>query len=206
MKVVHAYNDYWKTDLAAVYNQGGVFIAPTESVYGLSCDARDEDAVERIFRIKRRPQEKPMIVLAERLKSVAEYCVLSEDLQEWLEGYWPGPLTVVLNAREGVFAKNVLAGGTTVAMRVTSSPVMQDCIRMNGAPVVSTSANLSGDPPITASTEVRAIFDALEEQPDLFIDAGDLPHALPSTIVDCTRTPWRIVRNGSLIPTLPHAA
>lgn len=206
MNVVYAYDERWVEMLRSVYQQHGVFIAPTESVYGLSCSAVDPLAVEKVYRIKRRDYRKPMIVLARDLEMVSEHCAFSDDVRDWVRDYWPGALTLILPERRGALASDVLAGGSTVAIRVSSHRVIQKCIEINGAPIVSTSANFSGEEPLSREGDIRAQFGHSTLAPDLFISAGDLPSALPSTIVDCTRTPWRIVRNGSLIPVFPHAA
>lgn len=206
MNIVQAYDERWVDMLRTLYQQHGVFIAPTESVYGLSCSALDPLAVERVYRIKRRDYHKPMIVLARDLEMVAEYCEVSDDVRGWVVEYWPGPLTLILPARRGMVASDVLAGGSTMAIRVSSHRVVSQCVEINGAPIISTSANFSGEEPLTREGDIRAQFSHTTLAPDLFICAGDLENALPSTIVDCTRTPWRIVRNGSLIPVFPHVA
>lgn len=206
MNIVQAYDERWVDMLRTLYQQHGVFIAPTESVYGLSCSALDPLAVERVYRMKRRDYHKPMIVLARDLEMVAEYCEVSDDVRGWVSEYWPGPLTLILPARREMVASDVLAGGSTMAIRVSSHRVISQCIEINGAPIISTSANFSGEEPLTREGDIRAQFGHTTLAPDLFISAGDLPSALPSTVVDCTRTPWRIMRNGSLIPVFPHVA
>ncbi|MBI3120375.1 MAG: threonylcarbamoyl-AMP synthase [Candidatus Kerfeldbacteria bacterium] len=196
--------DDWHDLVQNAFHHHGVVIMPTDTVYGFSCDARDREAVEKIFELKHRPESRPLLVLASNLEMVKSCSIVSEEFEEWIAQYWPGPLTTILEARPGIFAPEGLAFGSTVAIRIPSSGIARECVELNGAPLISSSVNRSGHPPLRTIRQILAEFASSDPRPDVLLDAGDIPDVLPTTIVDCVRSPWRIVRNGSLIPIFPH--
>jgi len=180
---------------AAVLRQGGVLLYPTETVYGLGCSAYNGRAVRRIFAMKRRPMHNPAILLIDSREMlrrlVGEIPPLARIL---MREFWPGPLTLVLQARRALHPL-LLGPGGTVAVRIPGSRFCQRLIAEAGLPLVSTSANISGRPIPADRLELLRLFGT---RADLLIDGGDLPRSFPSTVVNlCSATPV-ILREGAV--------
>jgi len=137
---------------------GNIIAYPTEAVYGLGCDPFDLQAIKRLFHVKQRPFEKGVILVAASVEQVQPYVKLYGQVweQEVLQT-WPGPVTWVLPAKEGV-PDWVTGGRDTVAIRVSDHPVVQEICLAYGQPMVSTSANVTSEPPAVSCGEVFSIF------------------------------------------------
>ncbi|MCF6298834.1 MAG: threonylcarbamoyl-AMP synthase [Thiomicrorhabdus sp.] len=137
---------------------GGVIAYPTEAVYGLGCNPFDLQAVEKLFHVKQRPFEKGVILVAASVAQVLPYVELQgETWEEAVLKTWPGPVTWVLPAKEGV-PDWVTGGRKTVAIRVSDHPVIQAICAEYGQPMVSTSANVTSEPPAMSCLEIELIF------------------------------------------------
>jgi L-threonylcarbamoyladenylate synthase len=182
-------------EAAALLRAGGVVAYPTETFYGLGALASREDALLRLSAAKLRPDGKPLPLLAADEGQVREVAVLAEEVALRLAArFWPGPLTLVLAAREGL-SRLVTAGDATVAIRVPGSEVARRLAAAAGGALVSTSANLSGEPPPVRSRDVSP---GLLCRIDGVLDGGDTPGGLPSTIVAFDRGAVRLVRAGAV--------
>jgi L-threonylcarbamoyladenylate synthase len=180
---------------AAALRAGGLVAFPTETVYGLGAHARDADAVGRIFAAKGRPADNPLIVhlpdVAAVGSVVAALTPLAEDLAH---RYWPGPLTLVLDARADL--PRITTGGlTTVAVRVPDHPVAAALLAEAGVPVAAPSANRSGRPSPTTAEHVLA---DLGPDVDLVLDGGPCPVGVESTVVDARGDRPIVLREGSI--------
>ncbi len=180
---------------ARVIRAGGVAAVPTDTLYGLAADPFNAAAVKKLFRIKRRPADMPILLLVDSLQRI-------EDLAErpaagfrlLAERFWPGPLTMILPARPRV-PEAVTAGSGTVAVRLPRSALIRSLARRARRPLTGTSANLSGRAGGRSADEAARQMGALL---DLLLDAGPAQRRLPSTIVDLTRGRPRIVRAGAV--------
>jgi L-threonylcarbamoyladenylate synthase len=180
---------------ARILRAGGLVAFPTETVYGLGADGLDAAAVARIFAVKRRPPDKGLILhLASRepLGDLVEE--VTQEAERLIEAFTPGPLTLVLRARPIVPAV-VRGGGDTVAVRWPDHPVARALILAAGRPVAAPSANRSGDPPALQAADVARTFG---DTIDLILDGGPTPLTVPSTVVDLTAHPARILREGAI--------
>jgi L-threonylcarbamoyladenylate synthase len=175
--------------------RGGIAAVPTETFYGLCARYDDPAALERLYAMKRRPKNRaiPLIIGdAGMLGLLAD--VLTGAAQKLIKRFWPGPLTLLLDAREDL-PQLITAGTGKVAVRVPGASFALDLARSIGIPLTATSANLSGQPPAESSEEViRHFGDAL----DIVIDGGKTPGGLPSTIVEVTGERVKIVRPGKI--------
>jgi L-threonylcarbamoyladenylate synthase len=182
-------------EAAARLRSGELVIFPTETVYGLGACGLDAEALVEIYRVKERPPEKGLILAVgapEHVTAVArEVGPLARML---MERFFPGPLTLVLPARDIVPAI-VTAGGDTVAVRMPDHPVALALVRACGAPVAAPSANRSGEPP--PRTAMEAVH-SLCGRVALALDAGPCPLGTPSTILDLTVDPPRVLREGAI--------
>lgn len=168
---------------------------PTETFYGLGADALNHEAVARVFRVKGRPAEKPLLVLVDSLAMVAAVALeIPPRARRLMERYWPGPLTIILPARPEVPAA-LTAGTGTVGARIPSHPLALALVQAVGGPVTAPSANPHGAPSPTTAAEVRA---ALGDRIDFVLDGGPTPGGLPSTLVDASSAPVRVVRLGAI--------
>ena len=183
---------------AGIVRGGGVIAFPTETFYGLGACPFDARAVRRIFDLKGRPfKDAPILVL---IRSRADLETLAVEItpaaERLMEACWPGPLTLVFHA--AVAVPSVLTAGTgTIGVRLTAHPDVQRLLEAVGGPLTGTSANRSGQPPATRAEDVdRALGDGV----DAVLNGGPTPGGLPSTVVDTTVTPPRVIREGR-VPT-----
>lgn len=183
---------------AGVIRNGGLVAFPTETVYGLGCDALNPDAVARIFEAKQRPSFDPLIVhLADRAALDALAPSLSAHDHRLIDVFWPGPLTLVLQKREQV-PDLVTAGLPTVAVRMPSHPVAQALIREAGVPIAAPSANPFG---YVSPTCAHHVVDGLGDRIDLILDGGPCPIGVESTIVSMVGTWPELLRPGTITLT-----
>lgn len=189
-------------DLAPVVDHlrdGGLLAYPTETVYGLGCLVRS-DAVQRLASLKGRDADKPMLLLVPDAGFV-DRLAWTPEARELASVFWPGALTLVLGDPDGRYPPGVRSPERTVAVRVSSSPFVVRLLQVLGEAITSTSANPSGGPPATDGSSLREAVADLDAGAELMVlDAGPLPPSPPSTIVDCTRSPPRVLRSGATPP------
>ena len=184
---------------AEVLRKQGVLVMPTDSVYGIGCAAiHGNPARERVFRIKERPADMTLPWLIADTADLARY---GENVPSWAlaltANFWPGALTVVVRASDRVPDEYQRADTHTIALRMPDSELVRELARQVRKPLAVTSANTHGAAAATSGASVEA---RLVEDADLTLDAGPAPIAIASTIVDCTGTEPRILREGA-IPT-----
>lgn len=187
--------------LARDLAQGALLALPTETLYGLAADCRHAGALERVAALKGREDTKPFPLI---LSSAQEAELLAQEIspaaRSLMALYWPGPLTLVLQARPGLHPRLLSADGG-VAMRVSSHPVAAGLAAALGRGITATSANLSGQPPVSQAQDLDP---SLLRGLDYVLDAGPCPGGLPSTIVDARQEPVRVLRQGAIgVPLHP---
>ncbi len=182
---------------AKILRNGGVIGYPTETVYGVGCSTYIDHAVNRVYDLKHRDKSKAMILIAADILQVSDIVDEIPDAAEKLmENFWPGPLTIVFNTSSAL--KDFEFGRSkTIAIRIPDNPICLSLLKFTGFPLVSTSANISGQPAATTAQEVVNYFG---DQLDLVIDGGITPSTDPSTVIDVTRNPARIIREGAITP------
>ncbi|WNY24084.1 Threonylcarbamoyl-AMP synthase [Methanimicrococcus hongohii] len=179
---------------AAALKSGKIAAFPTETVYGLGASIFDENAVLKIYEAKGRAPEKPLSVLissADEMEKIA--AVVPKNARKLAECFWPGPLTIILKKKAEISDK-ITAGKETVGLRVPAHPAALEIVRRAG-PLACPSANLSDSREPKSAADVLADLDG---QIDLLIDGGKTQIQKPSTIVDLTVEPPRILRKGGL--------
>jgi L-threonylcarbamoyladenylate synthase len=179
----------------AILKKGGVVAFPTDTVYGLAANPLNEQAVDRIYKAKKRPRNLPLpLLLAEKSDLLKVASVVPEIAWQLAERFLPGGLTLVLRKSSWVPA-TVTAGGDTIAVRVPKHPVPISLIRGLGNPIVGTSANISGrSSPVTAEEVRQQLGDAV----DLIIDGGRCPGGTESTVLDVSGKVPTLVREGAI--------
>ena len=179
----------------AVLRAGGLVAIPTETVYGLAADASNADAVRRIFAIKRRPLEHPLIVHIAAAAQLGEWAATIPPSAAILAAAcWPGPLTVLVPRATRVL--NVVTGGLpSVGVRVPAHPLTLTLLERFGGGLAAPSANRFGRVSPTTAAHVRA---DLGDDIDFVLDGGPCPIGVESTIVDCTVDPPQVLRPGGI--------
>ena len=184
--------------IAAELIQKGELVAiPTETVYGLGANGMDESAVAKIFEAKGRPQDNPLILHICGAQQMDALCHdIPQAAYDLAERFWPGPLTIVLPARDCV-PKRTTGGLSTVAVRCPDCDVTREIIRLSGVPIAAPSANISGKPSTTTAEHVRHDHDG---RIAAIVDGGPCQVGVESTIVDLTGDAPRLLRPGGIGP------
>ncbi|OGH61263.1 MAG: threonylcarbamoyl-AMP synthase [Candidatus Magasanikbacteria bacterium RIFCSPHIGHO2_01_FULL_50_8] len=185
--------------------KNSVFVFPTDTSYGIGCDARNSDAVAKVFLMKGRSRAKSVSLIAASQKMVAKFVESRElrhkEIKRVMNAHWPGSLTLVLTANahaRATLARGVIARDGTIAIRVPDYQFARELSQKIGAPIVATSANKSGEPACYSAAAVRRIFKGAPTVPDMIIDEGTLPKHPASTIARFTKGHWEILRAGAV--------
>ena len=176
---------------------GNLVALPTETVYGLGANGLNPEAVAKIFQVKGRPQDNPLILHIADTEQMELFCHdIPESAWRLAEAFWPGPLTMVLPAKE-IVPKCTTAGLPTVAVRCPDCEITRQIIRHAKIPVAAPSANISGKP---STTTAQHVYDDHNGKIPLIIDGGPCRVGVESTIVDLTEERPRLLRPGGITP------
>ncbi len=188
---------------AKIIRDGGLVAFPTETVYGLGADAMNADAVGRIYEAKGRPSDNPMIVHISRASDIGQLTrMLSPQIVEIIDNFWPGPLTIVVKKRPEV-PDRTTGGLDTVAVRLPDSQVARDLISASCCPIAAPSANLSGGPSPTRAKDVIA---DMMGRVDAIIEGDDCRVGIESTVLDLSGDVPTILRPGIITAETIEAA
>lgn len=163
-----------------IIEQGGVIVYPTDTCYGVGCDATNSMAIEKIFRIKGREKDKPLPLIASSIEMIEKYVFLEERAIKLFKAF-PG-ISVALRKKGNDIPD--IVNKEKLAFRIPSNEISKKLSELSDRPIISTSANRSGDPSPYSIEEVKSSLKEFLEEIDLFIDSGVLDKNLPSTIVD----------------------
>lgn len=177
------------------FKKGEVLICPTDTVYGLICQATNKEAVGRIFKIKKRPKIKPIGLFVKDIKMAKKWAWIGAKQEMILRKFWPGKFTAVLRSKKSL--SGIVFKGT-VGLRIPGDKFLLSVLERLECPLAQTSANISAMPASTEIQEVLKQFQDRAEQPDLVLDAGDLPRSLPSTVIDLATEKFRVLRKGAV--------
>ena len=182
---------------AEIIKNGGLVALPTETVYGLGANGLDPDAVKKIFEAKGRPQDNPLILHICGAEQMDDLCHdIPPAAYALAEAFWPGPLTMVLPAKD-IVPLSTRAGLPSVAVRCPDCEITRQIIRLSGVPVAAPSANISGKPSTTTAEHVRHDHDG---RIDCIVDGGSCRVGVESTIIDLTEDTPRLLRPGGIGP------
>lgn len=175
-------------EAVSVLRRDGIIVYPTETVYGLGADAFSEDAVIRVYEVKRRPLSRPMSIAVSDADMLWAIAMVDDEQEEFINRFLPGPVTVVLPATSCI--PSLLTGGTGhIGVRIPDNETALAIIAELDAPITATSANITGKRPPTRPDEVTVVY-------DLLVDEGELP-GTPSTVVDLVNR--QILRAGMMV-------
>jgi L-threonylcarbamoyladenylate synthase len=183
------------THAARIINGGGVVVFPAFCLYGLAADATNPEAVRRVFDLKKRPPDNPVLILIKHSDALKDLVTdIPAPARKIMDRFWPGRVTLVFHAAPGI--PGILTAGTgNIGIRVPEHPVAAELTRALPFPITGTSANLSGT---GGCVTVSQLPPELVDGVDLILDAGPLKGGLGSTVVDVTCDPARILREGAV--------
>ena len=174
---------------------GGLVAFPTESFYGLAVNSFDEKAVKRLFQVKKRKSDQPILLLIPSIESLDQYVRnIPEVAYKLIERFWPGGLTLIFQAASNI--SPLLSAGTgKTGVRLSSHPVAAALVKSIGIPITGTSANISGQSPCSTADQV---LESLGHSVDLILDGGSTEGKAGSTLLDVTKDPPVILRQGMI--------
>lgn len=174
---------------AEVLREGGLVAFPTETVYGLGGNLLNKVTVERVYKVKNRPKNKPLTIHISNINTVKDIVGnIPPIVQKLIDRFWPGPLTLILKAKDG----------ENYGFRMPSNRIARSLIEASGVPVVAPSANLSGMKPPRSTKE---IMQGLGDKIDMIVDGGSTEIGIESTVLDTTVFPYRVLREGAIKKT-----
>lgn len=186
-------------DAASVIQQGGLVVFPTETVYGIGANALDPLAASKIYEVKGRPSDNPLIVHVASFDDVPTIAHINHPhIKALVEAFWPGPLTLVLPKKE-MIPNDITGGLDTVAVRCPSNVLSREIIRRSNCPICAPSANISGTP---SSTTFDHVYHDLFGKVDMIIDGGQTIVGLESTVLDLTSATPTVLRPGAVTQSM----
>jgi L-threonylcarbamoyladenylate synthase len=179
-----------------VLKKGGIVIYPTDTAFGIGCRIDDQNAVARLFVLRKRPETQATPVMVDTVKMAQDYLAPIPELvvQKLIEPYWPGALTIVLPCLSDKVPALVRGGTQTIGVRIPAHPVARSLVRNLGIPILGPSANFHGDP---TPYSYEVLNPELLKLADFVID-GECTVKQQSTVIDCSVTPWKILRQGAV--------
>ena len=177
-----------------ILSENQILAFPTETVYGLGGNAFSKEVADRIYLIKQRPRNKPFPLLI-TLKWLKKLCLWNDPrIDNLIEAFWPGPLTLILKINPDL-PNHLKNNSGTLAVRYSSSTIVQRLIELGECPLIGTSANKTSSPACISAEEVRR---HLKDDIDIIIDGYSGSEKTSSTIVHCITEPFRIIRKGPI--------
>lgn len=178
-----------------VIKGGGILIFPTDTAFGIGCRIDNETAVKRLFEIRKRPKDKAVPVLFDSIGTVRKYVLpFDKNVQSLMKKHWPGALTIVLKCRTNRIPSLVRGGGDSLGVRIPNHELVLELIQNVGVPIIGTSANVAGGPTPFSLDELDK---NLMNQADGVL-TGKTKGKSVSTVIDCTTTSWKILRQGGV--------
>lgn len=183
-------------DAVKILNQGGIIIFPTDTVFGIGCRIDRKEAIEKLFKLRRRPKDQAVPVLVSNIKMAQDYVYdISEEVKEKLiDKFWPGALTIILKAKQEMVPDLVRGGGENIGLRMPNNNTLINIIESTKVPILGPSANFHGE---KTPYEYKDLDKKLLKLVDYVVE-GECFLKKASTVIDCTKTPWEILRKGAI--------
>ena len=178
-----------------VLKNGGIVIFPTDTAFGIGCRIDDEKAVERLFKLRKRPQNQAMSALVSSLEMAQDYTgpMPEEVIGQLIKRYWPGALTIILKSNPSTSLR-ARGGGKTLGVRMPNHRVILEIIKSVGVPILGPSANFHGG-------KTPYLFEDLDSELVKLVDyvvTGECSIKQASTVIDCSQNPWKVLREGAI--------
>ncbi len=182
-------------EAAEALKKGGIVAFPTDTFYGLGVDATNNEAVKRIYAVKERDYDKPILILIDKRDKIYKYVKdIPQIAEKLIDKFWPGPLTIIFYASAAV-SQSLLGRGNKIGIRIPNNPLTLLFLKAAGSPVTATSANLSKEP---SPAEPEEIKENLCGKIDIILDAGRTTGIKESTVIDITEHPPVCIREGMI--------
>ena len=193
---INAFMNKQISEAVRILNNGGIIVFPTDTAFGIGCRIDNKKAIEKLFKLRRRPQNQPAPVLVANLEMAKEYVkeITDEVITKLINPYWPGALTIVLQCRISKVPELVRGGGNTIGLRMPNNNLVLALINRAGVPVLGPSANFHGE---KTPFSIKDLNPELVKLADYVLDGECLFNNI-STVIDVTKKPWRILRQGQL--------
>jgi L-threonylcarbamoyladenylate synthase len=180
---------------ADIIKSGGIIIFPTDTAYGIGCSLENEKAIRKLFKIRKRPVSQATPVLFNSISQVRQYVPsFNNDVSELMRLYWPGALTIVLKCKIDKVSPLVRGGGETLGARIPNNEKILEIIKLAQVPILGPSANFHNKPTPFSFEELDSGLVKLVD----FVIKGEAKLKKPSTVLDCSVRPWRIMREGAI--------
>lgn len=183
-------------DVIDILNNNGIVIFPTETVYGIGGNALSDEVADRIYEVKQRPRDKAINILVSSKDEIEKYAKINSSIEKKIiEKYMPGPITLILEKKEG-FGEAFTKDDSTIGVRIPDSNIIQEILRKVDFPLIAPSANISGMPSGIDAKDIMKDFDG---KVDAIIDGGKAKLGAASTIVKVENEEIKVLRQGSLV-------
>lgn len=181
----------------AILERGGTVVYPTDTVYGIGANIFNEEAIQKVYSIKKRSPLKPISACVSKIQDIHKIAYMDGNTEKMVEKILPGPFTVILKKKENV--PSVLTSGRKIGIRIPDNKI---CMKLSEEfPITTTSANISGK---KVSETAEGVLKQLNDDIDLILDAGTCKLGIHSTVIDMTVFPPKILRKGAVIPDFNH--
>lgn len=178
-----------------ILKNGGVGVFPTDTAFGVGCRMDDPQAVERLFRIRNRPETQATPVLVNSIEMAQRYLLrIPDDVKKIMQKHWPGALTIVYSCQPQKVTPFVRGGDLNLGVRMPNHKIPLELIKNLGVPILGPSANFHGAPTPYKTEDLDKEFLKLVD----FVLPGKCSIGLASTVIDCSAKPWRIIRQGAV--------
>jgi len=177
-----------------IVNNGGVIIFPTDTVWGIGCRLDNENAIKRVFKIRNRSEEKAVLAVVDSIEMTQEYVQpIPDDIRKNLmEKYWPGGLTIILPCKKEKVPSIARGGGRTLGIRQTNHSLLITILKQIKIPLIAPSANFAGEKTPIKFSDLNPKLVSLVD----YVLPGESYGQKPSTIIDCSVRPWKVIRQG----------
>jgi len=176
---------------AELIKKGKIVICPTDTIYGLVCDATNKKAVEKIFKIKKRNFQKPISIFVEDLRMAKKLAKIDKNQEKLLSKFWPGKVIAIFRAKKR-FPRGIVCRRGKIGLRMPNYKLLNEALNKFGGPLAQTSANLAGKPTPVLMKSILKQLKNKKYRPDLAIDAGKLS-GKSSMVIDLTQSPPKIL-------------
>ncbi len=182
-------------DAEEIVKNGGIIIFPTDTAFGIGCRIDNTAAVDRLFKIRRRPAGQAMPVLVSCIKMALTYYLDPSDVvRRLMKEHWPGALTIVSQCNKNAIDSPIRGGGETIGLRIPNHPAILKIIEEVGVPVLGPSANFHGDPTPYSLSDLNPELVKLVD----YVVPGECTVKQASTVIDCSVSPYKILRQGGV--------
>ena len=182
-------------EIVNILKNDGVVIFPTETVYGIGCNAFSKKAIDRVYKAKQRPRDKAVNILVSSVDEIKKYAIISSKLEEEIiTKYMPGPITLILKKKKG-FGEYFTSDNDTIGVRIPNNKIILEILKNIDFPLIAPSANLSGKP---SGVNPKEIMKDFKSTADAIIDGGESSLKVSSTIVKVENNEIKVLRQGTL--------